>query len=223
MKVTGWLLVILSLSAVLTLGAAGTLALWSHDDYPKIQGVVLPNPEPLNRFVLKDHEGNAFSHYQLQGQWSLIVYGYTSCPDFCPTVLRELATLINQLQDSQKEMDLQVLFYAIDPERDADRLATYVNYFHPEIIGLIASESQGHQPFEKGLGMQYLVEDDHPELGYNVAHGSLLYLINPKGELQAIFKPKAPENFSSLQLLKDITSVSDSFIQKESSHRKKIG
>jgi len=135
------------------------------------------------------------------------MYGYTSCPDFCPTVLRELANLLNQMQDTQHKIDLQVLFYAIDPERDADRLSSYVEYFHPDIVGLIASESQGHQPLEKSLGMQYLVEDDHSDLGYSVAHGSLLYLIDPQGKLHAIFKPNAVENFTSQQLYKDLSSL----------------
>jgi len=164
---------------------------WSGDPRPPaIQGVLLPSPATLESFVLRDHEQRAFTHRQLEGRWHILAYGFTQCPEFCPTLLKQLAEVMSLLEAEEERKSLQVLFYSVDPERDAsDQLKRYVNYFHPDFIGLRRDDSSSFLSFEKSLGIVYQVDAQNPQLGYSVNHGTMLYLINPQGKLQAIFKP----------------------------------
>lgn len=185
---------------------------WGHPRPPAIQGVLLPSPAALDNFVLRDHEQRAFTHRQLAGRWHLLAYGFTQCPEFCPTLLKQLAEMMDLFEADIDDKSLQVLFYSVDPERDAsDQLKRYVNYFHPTFIGLRRDESSSFLSFEKSLGIVYKVDSQDPQLGYSVNHGTLLYLINPQGKLQAIFKPSENPSgeliFVADKLFSDFISV----------------
>jgi protein SCO1/2 len=181
---------------------------------PQIQGVVLPEPVPLPAFQLIDHNGNAFTNSALMGRWHLVSYGFTTCPDICPTTLAQVADAISLL--GSRASDLQVLFYTVDHRRDTARqLAVYLPFFNADFVGLthVDDPDNPHLPFEQGLGIvARLVPDTDPDsVDYQVLHGITLYLLNPQGELQAIFEPDntglGPLSFSADRLAADYLAV----------------
>lgn len=164
---------------------------------PQIQGVLLPQARELPPFVLLDHHNRSFTNADLKGHWHLVSYGFTTCPDICPTTLSQLANVSRQLKE-QGHSDLGVLFYTVDHRRDTvAQMASYVPFFDPDFIGLthLDESDNAHLPFEHGLGIvAQLVPATGPEVDpalneYEVVHGVTLFLINPEGELQAIFEP----------------------------------
>jgi protein SCO1/2 len=186
---------------------------------PIIQGVVLPVARDIPPFNLVDHHNQIFSNEDLIGQWHLISYGYTTCPDVCPTTLAQLADVERRLDE--QGVSLSILFYTIDHNRDTvTQLASYVPFFHPDFIGLThldTGETQ-HLPFEKGLGISFLLTPVIEESGstsYTVAHGVTLFLINPQGQLQAILKPGRDKQrnqvFDAQTIYEDFLQLRDFF------------
>ncbi len=147
-------------------------------------------PRMLSPFTLTDHQGNSFTNQTLAGQWTWVFFGYTSCPDVCPTTLQKLTFIYDDLQ---KIASNQVLMVSVDPKRDSqEKLANYIAYFHPDFIALRA----GHEvlfPFSRNLGLMYAITDGDdaniPE-HYLVNHSASMVLINPQGHIVAIFKPE---------------------------------
>jgi protein SCO1/2 len=178
---------------------------------PQIQGVLLPEARALPEFTLVDQNNREFTNEDLQGRWHLVSYGYTTCPDICPTTLSQLAVVNRELQN-QGHTNLRVLFYTIDHQRDTvAQMAAYVPFFDPEFVGLtyVDDDDNRHLPFEQGLGIvAQLVPDADPAIEeYQVYHGVKLFLINPRGELQAIFDPDS--SFSGTQTFNPDTILRD--------------
>lgn len=159
---------------------------------PLIQGVFLPEGRPIPEFELIDHRGRAFGNEDLKNRWHLVSYGFTTCPDVCPTTLSRLAATTDRLKEYVD--DLEVLFYSVDHRRDTPRqLASYLPFFSEDFIGLTHFDNPDnpHLPFEQGLGIVARLvpgESTSPD-DYQVVHGVNLFLLNPEGELQAVFEP----------------------------------
>jgi len=152
----------------------------------------------INNFELTDHLGEKFNNESLKGQWSWVFFGYTSCPDVCPTTLQEM----NFIYDDLKAIatNSQVLLVSVDPKRDTqDKLASYIGYFNPEFKALYGDHGMLF-PFARNLGLMYAItepeqsDDENNPSGnvqsYLVDHSASLVLINPAGKVEAIFKPK---------------------------------
>ena len=127
-------------------------------------------PRSINAFELTDHQGKAFTKTQLKDKWSWVFFGYTSCPDVCPTTLQEL----NFVYDDLKAIaDTQVLLVSVDPKRDSqEKLAQYIAYFNPEFKALSADHSVLF-PFARNMGLMYAITgtgDDKDEDSYLVDH-----------------------------------------------------
>ena len=145
-------------------------------------------PRNIKNFSLTDHKGQAFSNQDLQGKWSWIFFGYTSCPDVCPTTLQELNFVYDELQAISSNN--QVLLVSVDQNRDSQQtLSDYIAYFNPEFKALRA-EHDVLFPFARNLGLMYALTDDSAGEGYFVDHSAAIVLINPDGLISAIFKPK---------------------------------
>jgi len=141
-------------------------------------------------FQLRDHHNREFTNRALKGKWHLLSYGYTSCPDICPNTLLLLTQLENRLKTDNRFSDLNFLFYTIDPDRDSsEKLALYVDYFSENLTGIRADEKARARAFEKDLGIKALVNKNGENGAYQVSHGAALYLMNPQGQLQAVFEP----------------------------------
>ena len=188
---------------------------------PLIQGVLLPEARDIAQFRLIDHHNRPFTNANLLGRWHIVSYGFTTCPDICPTTLSRLANVSRELGE-QGHTDLGVLFYTVDHRRDTvAQMASYVPYFNPDYIGLthLDDAANPHLPFEKSLGIvsqliPNLEEGAEPNPNdYQVSHGVTLFLINPEGKLQAIFEPgesspKVPD-FEPEQVLSDYLAIRD--------------
>ncbi len=195
------------------------------DRAPTITGVLLPQAQSLQAFSLQDHRRGIFNNRNLLGRWHLLAYGYTDCPDVCPTLLSVLAKFERRIFDARQYEDLAILFYSIDPGRDeVEKMAGYLSFFSPNFIGLRRRDDQEdlHRPFEQSLGlMAQLTPLPDDELNknraaaaiknYEVGHGFMLYLLNPEGQLQAVLKPQAVAGgipvFSADRLYRDYRAV----------------
>jgi protein SCO1 len=156
-------------------------------------------PREIKPFQLTDHLGTPFNNASLKGQWSWVFFGYTSCPDVCPTTLQEM----NFIYDDLKALanNSQVLLVSVDPKRDSqEKLARYIGYFNPEFKALHGDHGALF-PFARNLGLMYAItepdvqSDDLANHGasvtnYLVDHSASLVLVNPAGKVEAIFKPK---------------------------------
>jgi protein SCO1/2 len=182
---------------------------------PTIQGVLLPDAREIPPFSLRDHNNRLFSNKDITGQWHLVSYGFTTCPDICPTTLAQLAQLEVLLKDG--DINLQVVFYSVDHQRDTvEQLAKYMPFFHPDFLGLTHTDdgSDQHLAFEQGLGIvsQLILptEESDPQ-PYQVVHGVTLFLLNPNGQLQAILKPGTDKHrnkvFDAATIYKDFLQV----------------
>jgi protein SCO1/2 len=142
----------------------------------------------IKPFVLTDQNGKTFANQQLKNHWSFVFLGYTSCPDVCPTTLQELSNIYKELQTIASSS--QVLFVTADPNRDSQaKLKQYIEYFNKAFFALRA-EHDVLFPFTRNLGLMYAINDDGEHKDYLVDHSASIVLINPQGNIAAIFKPE---------------------------------
>ena len=153
--------------------------------------MMLDVPRRFSDFELVSHRNTTFTKADLEGKWTLVFFGFTHCPDVCPTTLAILNKVYEPLSDKEKEK-IQVLLLSVDPERDtAPKLAEYVTYFNPAFTGLTGNP---HQIFSLAtqLGVVYskvpLDGDD-----YTVDHSGNVVLINPMGDYHGFFRPPFEE------------------------------
>lgn len=163
---------------------------------PEIHGIYLTKPQPLMPFALTQTDGKPFTDQNLQDQWSLVFFGFTYCPDICPTTLALLNAVILKIQEHPQLTAPQVIFVSIDPERDnLAQLDKYTHYFNPDFIAVTGEGSQ-LQSFSRQLGVVYdkvfMKESDQ----YLMEHSTSIALINPQGAIQAIFT--SPHQLDSL-------------------------
>ena len=205
-------------AVVLALAAVTAVGMYSRPTpAPAVSGVVVPDGKPLQPFSLVDHNNRAFTREDLLGQWHVVSYGYTHCPDVCPTTLMTLAGVARLIENDPDYNDVRFLFYTVDPERDTvARLAEYVPWFHEDFVGLTQPEpiDAPELAFEQSLSMVSVIEpieDMEASDGYSVSHGLMIYLLNPAGDLQAVFKPDLDEvgipYFSIDQIYRDYRAV----------------
>ncbi|MEW8231807.1 MAG: SCO family protein [Candidatus Thiodiazotropha endolucinida] len=146
--------------------------------------VTWANTEELGgEFSLTDHNNNPFELRQLQGKLVLLFFGYTYCPDICPTELANVAAVLNELDDQGDQV--QGLFVSLDPGRDSPEvMRDYVHYFNKGLVGLTGSEDEVAQ-----VARQYRVNykrHEREDGGYSIDHSANLYLIDGKGKLTAV-------------------------------------
>ena len=107
---------------------------------PQILGLLWPNPKPLTQFELNSTSAHPFTLETLKDRWPLLFFGYTSCPDVCPTTLATLSGVMQRLRAESKADRLQVVFVSVDPQRDTlDQIARYIGYFDSSFMGATAS------------------------------------------------------------------------------------
>lgn len=154
---------------------------------PKL-ALVYPQPRALADFRLTDQHGDTVNRERLYGQWTLAFVGYTYCPDICPLTLAKLAGVQPELAALVKE-PLKVWFISVDPNRDTiEQLNNYVSYFEQaNVLGMTAGHDQLF-PFVRQLGLMYALSSTTEE-NYLVDHSASVVLINPQGQLVAMFKP----------------------------------
>ncbi len=111
-----------------------------------------------------------------------IFFGYTSCPDICPTALSFISASLKQLT-SEEQAQVQVFFVSVDPERDTpQKLRDYTKYFHPNILGITGSKLELDQVV-KQYGAAYKKVESDSAMGYLVDHSASVYVVGKKGEI----------------------------------------
>ena len=155
----------------------------------ELVGVLRQQYQLVQPFELTDHHQRRFDENNLQGKWSLVFFGYLSCPDVCPLTLNELSIFWRLLQDDPdlQTDNLQILFVSVDPTRDSPQaLADYIKHFNPEFIAATAPKAQ-IDSLAQQFGAGYIIEEETAPGQYLVAHSSAIFLVDPLGRSVATF------------------------------------
>src|ERR1700688_2437768 len=151
----------LSFALACIVGVAGIAAsvLWRHTTAVELTtGPLLAPSRALPDFSLIDQQGKVFGSADLRGHWSLLIFGYTNCPDYCPTTLTTLAAVQKRLRAANAPVRPQVIFVSVDAKRDTPaQLAKYVPYFDPEFIGLTAADQAAIEAVAAKLGVGVII------------------------------------------------------------------
>ena len=133
-------------------------------------------------FTLQSQDGPVKLE-DLRGKVVVLYFGYTWCPDICPTSLGVLSMALNELSEEELSR-LQVVFISVDPERDTlERLKTYVGFFHENMVGVTGSTDEINQVVRLYGAAYRKVEDGNSAMGYMMDHSANLYLIDKQGAL----------------------------------------
>ena len=158
----------------------------------------------LPAFELLDHNNQPLTRSSLEGQWSLVFFGYTHCPDICPASLQTMSDMVAAIDDPDVLDAVQVYFVSVDPERDgAEILAAYVTYFNATFIGATAALEK-LTPLTRSLGIAHDIRNkSEASTDYDVDHSSAIVLINPQAEFAGLFG--APHD--ALAMARDLTRI----------------
>lgn len=193
-KRLSWLLV-----AVAALGAA-LAGFWLAQklDSPAPQltsGTWLAQPRALGAFRLVDDRARPFTAADLAGHPSLVFFGFTHCPDVCPTTLAKLA----QVRKAAPLPGLRVLFVSVDPGRDTpDAVGAYAHAFDPDFVGL-TGDSQSIEKVSAAFGVA-AVRVDLPGGDYTMDHSAAVFLLDSRARIAAVFTPP----FDTRRLVQDL-------------------
>ena len=157
------------------------------DEDLRINGaIVFDKPRIFSDFELVDHRGEAFNLARMKDIWTIVFFGFSHCPDICPTTLAMLNDTYSKLKDSEKQR-LQVVMISLDPQRDTvEKLAEYVPYFNQQFTGVT-----GNQRAIRLLAAELNVAHNPVPLDgddYTIDHSTHLILINPMGHYHGFFK-----------------------------------
>jgi len=155
------------------------------------------NPQRIN-FELLDTTNGVATHKDLWGKWSVITFGFTSCPDVCPThasrigsAMYQLAGVANAKAPAER---IQAVFISVDYLRDnAESLDKYIKYFHPDYVGYLGNPQQLDQ-VTKSFNVAYSVTKGEGD-SVEVLHSSLIYIIDPYGRIAKTLPFGSSTNF----------------------------
>jgi protein SCO1/2 len=160
---------------------------------PGIHDTLFPNARTIQPFSLRGGDGSTFTEHSLKGHWSVVFFGYTHCPDICPTTMGIMNKVWQQLTPAAQSK-IQMVFVSIDPERDSpEAIEKYATYFNPHFQAVTGNETQLKQ-FSQQVGVAYFkVESENIEGGVNenyiINHTGSLMLFNPLGQYAGVISP----------------------------------
>ncbi|MEE5170595.1 SCO family protein [Pseudomonas alliivorans] len=148
--------------------------------------ILLPQSRSLPSLSMSDQNGAPVAVDELKGKWTLVFFGYTYCPDICPTTLAQLRDIRTKL--SQEAVDnMRVVLVSVDPDRDTpQQLKQYLGYFDPRYIGLTAPVAD-IQKLASALSIPFIPADTSKP-GYTVDHSGNLALIGPDGRQRGFIR-----------------------------------
>ena len=137
-------------------------------------------------FSLVDHSGKRVTDADFRGRFMLVFFGFTFCPDVCPTALQVTSAALDKI--GAKAAGITPVFITVDPERDTpEQLRTYVASFHPRLVGLTGT-LQETDAVAKAYRVYYRkVKDDRSNAGYTMDHTSIIYVMGPDGRFVSHF------------------------------------
>lgn len=176
-------------------------------------------PRSIAAFEGKDHQGNEFTEHEFLGQWSIVFFGFTTCPDVCPTAMSNLNEVIKKIDPKYLE-DTQVVMVSVDPERDTlEKLAKYVPSFNPEFIGVNAGLEET-QKLTKSIGVSFFKVPGHDDPdNYLVEHTARWFIIDPLGRRYALISPdEVPVQQDLITMVSDDYNILREKAEKNSSN-----
>ena len=190
------LFIVIAISAI----AVGFLAQLSNspdDKAPEFEKtILLPQPKPLTMVPFKSHLDQPFNATDWQGRWSIVFYGFTNCPDVCPTTMQTLKQVKAELVATGVWQNFRVIMVSVDPQRDTtERLAQYVPFFDAEFIGLRA-DTNSTAEFAKQMGILFISGEDSGDANYDVDHSASIILIDPDARYAGVMT--APHNAETM-------------------------
>ena len=191
---------ILLAAIAITATAAVALLFWNPEPTHELVGSSIPGRPSGGNFTLNSADGPvSLSDYK--GKVVVLYFGYTYCPDICPTSLALFSNALSQLSKKQIA-DIQPIFISVDPERDTlDRLKLYAKYFHQNFIGITGSSEAIKQAADL-YGAAYRRVEQESATGYIVDHSAYLYLVDKQGKLADSLPHGTPSRDIHTALLK---------------------
>ena len=188
--------------AVLVAVLAALAGMWLAREQPAERlelehATVFPAPRALPGFALIDDDGAPFGPERLRGGWHVLFFGFTHCPDVCPSTLATLTSARRQLGDLPASDRPGVVFVSVDPQRDSTaRLAEYVEFFDPDFVG-VTGDSAEIDSLTRQLGVAVVVGEPDASGSYSIDHTATLFLVDPQGRLAAVFgMPHTPDGIA---------------------------
>jgi len=190
-RITVTILVLLAIASLIT---GLFVSQYSHRkttiDSSQFHGTLLEKPREIEQFTLVGMDNRPFTNQGLQGQWTMIFFGFTNCSYLCPTTLAELAKMYRILEDKHVKPMPKILFISIDPERDKPaKLKSYITGFNPNFYAAWG-EADVISKMTREMGVVYgkvASTTSNDPANYDVQHSGALMLFNPQGELSAFF------------------------------------
>ncbi len=171
--------------------------LLSKEELMVNRAITFDAPRIIKDFELLNQKGEPFTLDDLRGKWSLIYFGFTHCPDICPTTLAKLAQLEKVLEPEVAEQT-QMILVSLDPARDTvEVLSDYMAYFNPEFVG-VTGEFMTIMSLTRNVNVAFSKVVLGKDEGYTIDHTGHLVLVNPNGHYHGIFKP--PFELATLKL-----------------------
>ena len=148
-------------------------------DLPVPEGLLWPNPPLVHAFELDATQGSKFNVDSLKGRWTFVFFGFTFCPDICPTTLITMAEVAKRLRQTYPSDAVQVVFVSVDPKRDTlERMASYVRHFDEQFVGARA-ELERLNGLTSQLGIAHFRGEPDENGHYDVDHSASIVLIDP--------------------------------------------
>ena len=170
-------------TAVVAVVVIGLTALMLTSSLERPRAALIGGP-----FALQDGEGKTISDQTLRGRPFLVYFGYTHCPDVCPTELARISDILTQMGDKS----IPALFITVDPQRDTPKtMADYVSSFNSRIIGLSGSP-QAIEAAEKAYRVFARKGQSQPDGDYSMDHSSIVYLMDKTGAFVEAFNVERP-------------------------------
>lgn len=172
----------------------GIVAIWTifFGESTTFRGTTYGEPYPAaSEFALTRGDGSSFQLSEMRGRIVLLFFGYTSCPDICPTTLAKLNQAFEKLNKGEAKQ-VQVLFVTVDPGRDTpERMQEYVNHFSTDFIGLSGTEAE-LQKVWNDYGVYREISNETTALGYIVNHTARITLIDRNGNMRISYSVDVP-------------------------------
>ena len=176
---------IVSLIACVGFVAGGLLLTASANQESKSSSEKRVSKNNVSDFMLTSHMGSRVSLSDYKGKLVIVLFGYTHCPDVCPTQLSDMQKLLEKLGDKAKQV--QVLFITFDPERDTPKvLKEFLTFFHPTFVGLTGTKKE-IAAVARQYKAQYIKRKSLSRPGYFFGHSSAVYLIDQEGQLSSVY------------------------------------
>ena len=149
------------------------------------KATLLEPARPLPPMAFVDDQGQPFGPERMRGHWSILFFGFTHCPDVCPTTLALLAQVEKKLTDLPVEQRPQILLVSVDPQRDTpELLAKYIKSFSPTFAGITGGQEAIHE-FALQMGVPVAISP-LPDGNYTVDHSAAIFVVDPNGALRAL-------------------------------------